>query len=115
MIRAAGAVVWRPGDFGPDIALVHRPRYDDWSFPKGKCHRGEHEVLAAVREVREETGLRVVLGRRLAPSAYQVGGRAKVVSYWAACGKAVAGLRPWHRGRSADLAARHPGQAAAQL
>jgi 8-oxo-dGTP diphosphatase len=84
VIRAAGAVVWRPGGSGPDVALVHRPRYDDWSFPKGKRKRGEHEVLTAVREVREETGLRVVLGRPLAPSVYQVGGRSKVVSYWVA-------------------------------
>jgi 8-oxo-dGTP diphosphatase len=83
-IRAAGAVVWRPGDQGPDIALVHRPRYDDWSFPKGKCRREEHVLTTAVREVMEETGLRVVLGRPLAPSVYQVGGRAKWVSYWAA-------------------------------
>ncbi len=76
--------MWRPGDSGPDVALVHRPRYDDWSFPKGKRRRGEHDLLTAVREVMEETGLRVVLGRPLAPSAYQVGGRAKVVRYWAA-------------------------------
>jgi 8-oxo-(d)GTP phosphatase len=83
-VRAAGAVVWRPGDQGPDIALVHRPRYDDWSFPKGKCKRGEHVLTTAVREVMEEAGLRVVLGRPLAPSVYQVGGRIKSVSYWAA-------------------------------
>lgn len=94
VIRAAGAVVWRPADFGPEIALVHRPRYDDWSFPKGKCHRGEHEVLTATREVMEETGLRVVLGWRLTSSAYQVGGRAKVVSYWAARCAGSAGFVP---------------------
>jgi 8-oxo-(d)GTP phosphatase len=83
-VHAAGAVVWRPGDQGPDIALVHRPRYDDWSFPKGKCQRGEHVLTTAVREVMEEAGLRVVLGRPLAPSVYQVGRRIKWVNYWAA-------------------------------
>ncbi len=74
-IRAAGAVVWRPGPDGPQIVLVHRPRYDDWSYPKGKSGRGEHVLLAAAREVAEETGLRVVLGRRLAPSVYEFAGR----------------------------------------
>jgi 8-oxo-(d)GTP phosphatase len=84
VIRAAGAVVWRPGDPGPEIALVHRPRYDDWSFPKGKCHREEHVLEAAVREVAEETGLDVVLGRPLRSSRYRVDGRPKRVRYWAA-------------------------------
>jgi 8-oxo-dGTP diphosphatase len=84
LISAAGAVVWRPGAAGPEIALVHRPSYDDWSYPKGKLHREEHPLSCAIREVTEETGLRVVLGRPLAPSAYRVGGRPKHVSYWAA-------------------------------
>jgi 8-oxo-dGTP diphosphatase len=57
-IRAAGAVVWRSSDRGREVALIHRPRYDDWSFPKGKLEPGEHVLLAAVREVAEETGLR---------------------------------------------------------
>lgn len=83
-IRAAGALVWRPGQQGRQLALVHRPRYDDWSFPKGKAEPGEHLLRTAVREVAEETGLRVVLGRPLRPSVYQVGGRAKRVSYWTA-------------------------------
>ena len=84
LIPAAGAVVWRPGQAGPDIVLVHRPRYDDWSFPKGKCERDEHLLTAAFREVREETGLRVVLGRRLTPSVYDSAAGVKRVSYWAA-------------------------------
>ncbi len=84
VIRAAGAVVWRPGPRGPQVALVHRPRYDDWSYPKGKCRRSEHVLAAAIREVSEETGLGIVLGRPLAPSEYEVGGRPKLVSYWAA-------------------------------
>jgi 8-oxo-(d)GTP phosphatase len=83
-IRAAGALVWQPVPRGQRLALVHRPRYDDWSFPKGKAERGEHLLQTAIREVAEETGLRVVLGRPLRPSVYQVGDRAKRVSYWTA-------------------------------
>ena len=64
-IRAAGALLWRPGSQGPEVALVHRPRYDDWSFPKGKCLPGEHVLITAVREVAEETEIEVTLGRRL--------------------------------------------------
>jgi 8-oxo-(d)GTP phosphatase len=81
-IRAAGAVVWRPGPGGPQVALVHRPKYDDWTLPKGKCEPGEHVLLTAVREVAEETGQRVTLGRRLSPSCYEVDGRPKRVDYW---------------------------------
>jgi 8-oxo-dGTP diphosphatase len=84
-IRAAGAVVWRPGPDGPEVALVHRSRYDDWSLPKGKPLAGEHVLLTAVREVAEETGIRVVLGRRLPSTHYQLhGNRPKTVDYWAA-------------------------------
>jgi 8-oxo-dGTP diphosphatase len=83
-IRAAGAVVWRPGAGGPQVALVHRSRYDDWSLPKGKRQPGEHLLLTAVREVAEETGVRVVLGRRLPSTHYERDGRAKTVDYWAA-------------------------------
>jgi 8-oxo-dGTP pyrophosphatase MutT (NUDIX family)/phosphohistidine phosphatase SixA len=83
-IRAAGAVLWRRAGDRAQVALVHRPRYDDWSFPKGKLNPGEHVLLAAVREVAEETALRVVLGRRLSPVRYAVGGMPKRVDYWAA-------------------------------
>ncbi|MBZ5734777.1 NUDIX hydrolase [Nocardioides sp. TRM66260-LWL] len=79
-ILAAGAVVLRPRE----VLLVHRPRYDDWSFPKGKLDRGEHRAAAAVREVEEETGLRVRLGRPLLRQRYDVAGRAKSVDYWIA-------------------------------
>ena len=79
-VTAAGAVVFRPGR---QVLLVHRPRYDDWSFPKGKLDRGERAPAAAVREVAEETGLRVRLGVPLADQRYPLsGGRGKVVHYW---------------------------------
>jgi 8-oxo-(d)GTP phosphatase len=83
-IRAAGAVLWRPAGRGTQVALVHRPKYDDWSLAKGKLEPGEHVLLAAVREVEEETGLRVTLGLRLPPVRYEVLGQPKVVDYWAA-------------------------------
>jgi len=83
-VRAAGAVVWRlDGDGELEVLLVHRPRYDDWSFPKGKCDDGEGDRHCARREVEEETGLRGELGRELPPSSYIDGkGRPKVVRYW---------------------------------
>jgi 8-oxo-dGTP pyrophosphatase MutT (NUDIX family)/phosphohistidine phosphatase SixA len=83
-VLAAGAVVYRPGR---QVLLVHRPKYDDWSFPKGKLDPGEHQTAAAVREVAEETGLRVRLGPPLSSQRYLAGGRMKTVSYWV--GRAV--------------------------
>jgi 8-oxo-dGTP pyrophosphatase MutT (NUDIX family) len=80
-IVAAGAVVLRRGG---EVLLVHRPKYDDWSFPKGKVDRGEHPLAAAVREVEEETGLHVRLGRPLTDQHYLVNGRGKTVHYWVA-------------------------------
>ena len=69
-IRAAGAVLWRPAAAGSLlVALVHRPRYDDWSLPKGKLDAGEHPLEAAVREVREETGFPATVGRRRSKAA----------------------------------------------
>ncbi|MGE5131972.1 MAG: NUDIX hydrolase [Gemmatimonadota bacterium] len=82
-IRAAGALLWRPAAGGPEIALIHRERYDDWTFPKGKALPGEHVVLTAAREVAEETGIRIVLGRRLPTVRYLSGGKPKRVDYWA--------------------------------
>ena len=84
VIRAAGAVLWRRGEGGDEIAVIHRRRYDDWSFPKGKCEPGEHLLTTAVREVTEETGIRVVLGRRIGQGRYPSLGRTKRVDYWAA-------------------------------
>jgi len=85
--ESAGAVVLRKG---PEVLLVHRPRYDDWSFPKGKLDPGEHQVTAAVREVAEETGVDIRLGPPLPTQAYEVGDgapRIKRVHYWV--GRAV--------------------------
>lgn len=83
-IVAAGAVVARKG---PEVLLVHRPKYDDWSFPKGKLDPGEHPLSAAVREVAEETGLDIRLGLPLSDQLYVVGNgirRTKRVHYWVA-------------------------------
>jgi 8-oxo-dGTP diphosphatase len=77
-VRAAGGVVVRDGL----VALVHRPRYDDWTLPKGKLDRGESFEDAALREVEEETGLRARLVRELPSVNYEVRGRPKVVRYW---------------------------------
>jgi 8-oxo-(d)GTP phosphatase len=83
-IRAAGMVLWRPSGAAREVALVHRPRYDDWSFPKGKLEPGEHPVLTAVREVAEETGLQATLGQPLPTTRYpDRSGRPKRVDYWA--------------------------------
>ena len=80
-IAAAGVVVSRKGE----VLLVHRPKYDDWSFPKGKVDPGEHVTTAAVREVAEETGLDIRLGPPLSTQRYTVRNgqeRTKLVSYW---------------------------------
>jgi 8-oxo-(d)GTP phosphatase len=86
-VLAAGAAVWRAGDDGaePEVAVIHRPRYDDWSLPKGKVDAGESEPVTAVREVHEETGYTVHLGRRLTSVSYRVETQGvKKVRYWAA-------------------------------
>lgn len=75
MLRGKGATF--------EVAVVHRPAYDDWSFPKGKLHADETFEDAAVREVREETGLRCALGDELASTRYRDReGRRKLVRYW---------------------------------
>ncbi|WP_422334945.1 NUDIX hydrolase [Rhodococcus sp. (in: high G+C Gram-positive bacteria)] len=87
-IFAAGAVLWRksPESDRIEIALVHRPKYDDWSFPKGKLDPGETAVVAAIREVEEETGIHSRLGRHLGAVTYPIPGHRKLkrVEYWAA-------------------------------
>ncbi len=85
VVRAAGGLVVRPAavGLGPEVLLVHRPKYDDWTFPKGKAERGESEEACALREVEEETGLRCVLGSELVSTSYTDSrGRPKVVRYW---------------------------------
>jgi 8-oxo-(d)GTP phosphatase len=85
LIEAAGAVLWRPAERGIEIALIHRPRYDDWSLPKGKLLPGEHAFAGALREVTEESGSTGALGRSLGEIRYRVNGDAKRVRYWAMC------------------------------
>jgi 8-oxo-dGTP diphosphatase len=83
-VRAAGGLVFRGDGDALEVLLVHRPRYDDWSLPKGKLNDGEDDEAAALREVEEETGLRCELGPELPSSAYRdQKGRPKVVRYWA--------------------------------
>jgi 8-oxo-dGTP pyrophosphatase MutT (NUDIX family)/phosphohistidine phosphatase SixA len=82
--RAAGGVLWRlDHDGDAEVALVHRPRYDDWSLPKGKLHSGEVPLAAAAREVGEETGSAVGVSRYLGRTAYPVAAGRKTVDYWA--------------------------------
>jgi 8-oxo-(d)GTP phosphatase len=89
IVYAAGAVLWRPGKADPDspdleVAVIHRPRYDDWSLPKGKVDPGETAPVAAVREILEETGQHAILGRRLDLVSYPIDQGVKKVYYWAA-------------------------------
>ena len=86
-VEAAGAVVWRSVDDRLEVLLVHRDRYDDWTFPKGKLDPGESAPVAAVREVEEETGVKIRLGPRLVQHEYRVTqspGGVKQVTYWCA-------------------------------
>ncbi|MFD3513643.1 NUDIX hydrolase [Streptomyces sp. NPDC058657] len=85
-VLAAGCVLWRraPHGDGIEVCLVHRPRYDDWSHPKGKLKRGEDPLAGALREVREETGYECVPGAQLPTVRYMAHGRPKQVMYWAA-------------------------------
>lgn len=87
IVQAAGAVLWRDGKSPvaePEVALIHRPKYDDWSFPKGKLKTGEHVLRTVVREVSEETGIVPRLGRRLPSATYPKDDKLKRVEYWAA-------------------------------
>ncbi len=80
--QAAGGVVWREHGDEVRVAVVHRPQYDDWTLPKGKPKRGERPVTTAVREVREEIGSSVAVGRRLCDIEYPFQGRPKTVAFW---------------------------------
>ncbi|MGW6641360.1 hydrolase [Streptomyces sp. A244] len=85
-VQAAGCVLWRRSRATgvPELCLVHRPKYDDWSWPKGKLKRGEEALTGALREVAEETGCRAVPGPELSTQRYRANGRPKKVRYWAA-------------------------------
>ena len=83
-IVAAGALIWRVRDDVFEVLIIHRPNYDDWSWPKGKQDPGESLAETAIREIREEVGLQVTLGVPLAVTSYPVGGRPKDVFYWSA-------------------------------
>ncbi|MFJ3257664.1 MULTISPECIES: NUDIX hydrolase [unclassified Streptomyces] len=84
-VLAAGCVLWRRSPSGGlEFCLVHRPRYDDWSYPKGKLKRGEPPLDAARREVLEETGHHCAPGAPLPTVRYRANGRPKEVAYWAA-------------------------------
>lgn len=101
-VHAAGGLVWRDGvvtDHGNvrrdviEVVVIHRPRQDDWSFPKGKLDKGESSEDAAVREVEEETGLVCDLGEEIEPARYfDARGRLKEVRYWV---MHVVDTRPW--------------------
>lgn len=101
-VRAAGGLVWRDGVVAGhgntsravvEVVLIHRPRHDDWSFPKGKLDKGESSKQAALREVEEETGLVCELGDEIAAARYfDSKGRRKEVRYWI---MRVVGARPW--------------------
>jgi 8-oxo-dGTP diphosphatase len=114
LVRAAGGVVTRSASDGThEVLVVHRPKYDDWSLPKGKCEPGESDEDAAVREVAEETGVVVELGAELDAMEYTDRlGRPKVVRYWE---MTAVGEVPWVANDEVDDIAWIPTYRAATL
>lgn len=105
MVVASGALVWREREGaatgGIEVLVIHRPSYDDWTFPKGKANRGEPLPAAAYREVLEETAIRIRLGAPLPSSEYAVNSGLKVVRYWS--GRVVGeGPKPFKPNREVD-------------
>jgi 8-oxo-dGTP diphosphatase len=85
LIQAAGAVLWRKIEGGDlEIAIVHRPKYDDWSLPKGKVEAGESHISAGYREIQEETGYESIFGPEIGTVVYKLEGAPKEVRYWSA-------------------------------
>ena len=85
MIQAAGAVLWRKASNDDlEIAVIHRPRYDDWSLPKGKVEPGESHISAGYREIQEETGYESIFGPEIGTVVYKLEGAPKEVRYWSA-------------------------------
>ena len=85
IVHAAGAVLWRHAKGKKiELAIIHRPRYDDWSLPKGKLENGESHIGCAFREVLEETGVTPIFGPEIGQAVYLVGNEKKIVRYWAA-------------------------------
>ena len=102
LIIAAGGVVWRESeDSKIELAIIHRPKYDDWTFPKGKLDTGEELISGAYREILEETGLDIELGPYLGAVEYESFEEAKHVSYWAA--KALASSKDFHPNNEVDI------------
>ena len=94
-VRAAGGIVTRPGADGPEVLVVHRPAYDDWSLPKGKLEPGEDDETAARREVLEETGVdAVVIDRATSVRYVDRRGRSKQVDYFTMAARSVAPRPP---------------------
>lgn len=93
LIQAAGAVLWRKSDqLKLEIAIIHRPRYDDWSLPKGKVESGESHISAGYREIQEETGYESTFGPEIGTVVYKLEGAPKEVRYWAAAATAKTGI-----------------------
>jgi 8-oxo-dGTP diphosphatase len=89
MIRAAGAIIWREhSPLEVEVLVIHRPSYDDWSFPKGVVDENESSIGAAYREVKEETGVDAIFGQYLGTTSYKVDDHKKKVKYWMAQAKA---------------------------